>query len=165
MMHSDINTHKYIIQFKGPLLENELENLVKELNNALTLNGFQKFGDDTIIGEVRHTKSYQHVLGNSNLEVILKICKKSSVYQILKRQDGISIENDLNLTKKDCDKISKFVEGKYPEHDLSLLEWEESPYPLWGMIWRKKIAASLQKIVEEVAEEKIKEYKKYSEEK
>ena len=69
---------KYIIQYEGPFSDSEWNGQLKELNAIPNAFEFKEFGYETIIGEVKWSAD----------EEIIKIAKKSSPLQILKRTES-----------------------------------------------------------------------------
>lgn len=69
---------KYLIQYEGPFGKEEWDTQLKELNSLPNSFGFQEFGYETIIGEVK----------NSADKEIVEITKKSSVVHVLKSHGG-----------------------------------------------------------------------------
>lgn len=64
---------KYIIQYEGPFGDDELDGQLKKLNSLRNSFGFNRWGYDTIVGEVKHSSD----------EDIIKISQESTPIQIM----------------------------------------------------------------------------------
>jgi hypothetical protein len=109
---------QYIIQYEGPFGETELLEQLSELNKLDSSYGFRLWGYDTIQGDVKWSAD----------EEIVKIAKKSSVINIISRNDSTGYWEDVYMFKQrkvDKRTIKKLIDKSEKERKRVNKIWDE----------------------------------------